>query len=266
MQHRRLLFVLFFAASIVSCACRKADEGGPVMVAAASSLREVLPSAARAHEAASPDARVQFEFAGSQALRAQIEHGAPVDMFISADARHTRALHLAGLLEAPVQIACNTLVIAVPAHNPAAVHGIGDLVRAARIALAAPEVPLGALSEQVLASAGAYLDDAGRSEIRRHIVTRDLSARQTLGRVATGEADAAIVFRTDVLAAPSQVKAVPLPPELTLQVPYWAALASRSRQRGAAAAFLEFITSEAGQRHIEGAGLLRCAAAPGARE
>src|SRR5205814_7470538 len=112
------------------------------VVFAASSLRDAFEELGRRFESSQPAAKVVFNFAGSQELRTQIEHGAGAAVFASADGGQLRPLESAGLIDAPRIFARNEPALVVPAGNPAGIGGLQDLPRARRTVLGAPEVPL----------------------------------------------------------------------------------------------------------------------------
>ena len=218
-----------------------------LLVFAASSLRDAFEELGRRFEAAHPTAKVVFNFAGSQELRTQIEHGAGADVFASADERQTRALESAGLLEAPRMFARNEPVIVVPAGNPARVGSLRDLSRAQRIVLGAPEVPIGAYSLRILDAAAARYGTEFRQAVEAHVASRELNVRQVLAKVRLGEADAAIVYRTDALAARDDVESISIPKELNALADYPIATLRSAPDPATARAFVEFVLSPAGR-------------------
>lgn len=169
-------------------------------VFAASSLTDAFPEIGSAFERAHPGQRVAFSFAGSQALRLQIERGAPADAFASADAVHVQGLRGAGKDEV---FAGNPLVLIVPRDNPAGLSGYADLPRAQRIVVGAPAVPIGRYTRAQLAR-----DPAFAAAVNSRVVSHEHNVRLVRAKVAVGAADAAIVYRSDV--DPS-VRAFPIP-------------------------------------------------------
>ncbi len=135
----------------------------------------------------------------------------------------------------PQVFAHNLPVLVVPRDNPAGLRTFADLSRARRIVLGAKEVPIGAYSERILATA--HMDVSAR------VVSRELNVRQVLAKVALGEADAAIVYRTD--AIDSDVQVIAIPPELNVTADYPIAPLERSRAPRLAAQFVQFVLSPA---------------------
>jgi molybdate transport system substrate-binding protein len=216
-------------------------------VDAAASLREAFTSIGRAFESATPGVRVSFQFAGSQELRTQIENGQAADVVATADLRHMDALAAKKLVERPAIFARNELVIAVPQGNPAQIHSVADLARRGRVVLGVPEVPIGRYSEQVLGKAGV------RDDVLKRVISRELNVRQVVAKVALGEADAVLVYRTDVSAA---VEAVPIPPDLNVVAEYPIAELAAAPHRELARAFVAYVLSPAGQATLAAAGFL----------
>ncbi len=233
-----------------------ADAGGGLSVFAAASLRESFGEAAARFERAHPGARVSFAFAGSQQLRLQIEHGAAADVFASADLRQAEALRAAGLLLPPRIFARNALALVVPRANPAGVHALRDLPKARRIVIAGPEVPAGRYTEQLLAAAGAQFGAQFEAAVRARVVSRELDVRQVLAKVALGEADVGVVYRTDARGAPGDVERIDIPEGLNQTAAYPIAAAVGARAPALAAAFVDFIVSPEGQAVLAAHGFL----------
>jgi len=220
-------------------------------VFAASSLRDALQEAGRRFEAEHAGVAVSFNFAGSQELRTQIEHGARADVFASADERYMRALEDAGLAETPRTFARNEPVIVVPAGNPASIHDLRDLPRAKRIVIGAPEVPIGAYTQRILEAAAARNGPGFRSAVEARIASRELNVRQVLAKVRLGEADAAIVYRTDALAAREAVETISIPADLNVVAEYPIAALRGAPQPALARAFIDLVLSPSGRALLE---------------
>jgi len=204
-------------------------------VFAASSLREAFTAIAQQFEAEHAGARVALQFAGSQELRVQIENGAAADVFASADEK--QMARVGELMLEPAVFAHNQPVVVVPHDNPAGLRAFADLAKAHRIVLGAHEVPIGAYADRILAAA--HMDLEGR------VVSRELNVRQVLAKVELGEADAAIVYRTD--AAHAAVQVIEIPPGLNLTAEYPIAVLARARQPELAAQFVRLVRSSAGR-------------------
>ena len=216
-------------------------------VFAASSLRDAFQDLGRSFEEQHPGTSVSFNFAGSQELRTQVEHGARADVLASADPRTLHALADAGLALPPQVFARNEPVIVVPAGNPAGIHSLADLPRARRLVIGAPEVPIGEYTVRILEAASRRYGPAFGAAVEARVASRELNVRQVLGKVALGEADAAIVYRTDALASRGAVEVISIPPELNVVAEYPIAALRGAPSPGLARAFVELVLSSAGR-------------------
>ncbi len=217
-----------------------------LLVFAASSLREAFTDLARSFEREHPAVRVQLQFSGSQELRTQIENGAPADVFASADPKDMEGLVAQGLARDAAVFARNEPVIVVPAADPAHIRGLEDLPRAKRIAIGAPEVPIGAYTLRILDNAEKRYGPGFRAQVEAHVVSRELNVRQVLAKVSLGEADAAIVYRTDAAVA-RDVAVIGIPPDLNVVAEYPIAALTRSKTPGLASGFVALVVSPAGR-------------------
>jgi len=227
-----------FGAALLSIASLASPvRAAELTVFAASSLREGFSELARRFEAEHPGVTVALAFAGSQELRVQIENGARADVFASADEK--QMARLGELALDPATFAHNEPVLIVPRDNPAGLRDFADLPKARRVVLGAPEVPVGAYSARILAAA--------KIDLGARVVSHELNVRQVLAKVALGEADAGIVYRTDAQAARGEVQVIPIPPELNAPAEYPIAALARSRLPQLARQFVELVRSPAGR-------------------
>ena len=207
---------------------------GDLAVYAAASLKGAFDAIAEAFTAENPDVTVTPVYDGSSTLVTQILEGAPADVFASADeANMDKAADVA---VEPTLFASNTLVIAVPAGNPGGVETIADLADVTTV-LCAPEVPCGAASVKLLESAGVTVEPASLEQ----------NVTAVLTKVATAEADAGLVYATDVIGRDDIEVIVPDGADKVVNHYPIAALADAPNP-DAAAAFVAFVLSDAGQR------------------
>lgn len=208
-----------------------ATETRTVTVFAAASLTEAFEEIAAVFEAENPGVDVVLNYAGSAGLAAQIAEGAPADVFASASPAQ---------LPEGTPFATNVLELAVPAGNPGDVTGLADLARPELVvALCAVEVPCGAAAATVVADNG----------ISASVDTYEQDVKAVLSKIELGEVDAGLVYVTDVLAAGDRVEGIPLPEAKPVAYPIAALTDSE-----AAAAFVAFVLSDAGQRLLQNAG------------
>lgn len=220
-------------------------------VFAAASLADTFGEIGRAFEAAhaSDEVAVTFNFAGSQVLRAQLEHGAVADIFASAGAEEVDALQSQGRVAAGGvrTFATNRLVILLPSGNPAGIHSPADLSRPGlKLVLAAEQVPVGRYTQRVLQHmdatfAGGFLDG-----VLANVVSREPDVRQIVAKLRLDEADAGIAYASDAVAAP-ELETVAIPDALNVTARYPIAVLADAPQPDWAAAFVDFVTSDEGQ-------------------
>ncbi|MFJ1590481.1 molybdate ABC transporter substrate-binding protein [Kitasatospora albolonga] len=212
-------------------------------VLAAASLTDVFKEAGAAYEKENPGTKVTFSFAGSQELAAQVKQGAPADALVTADTKTMDGL--SGETGTPTVIARNRLVIAVGEGNPEKVGSLKDLADTKlKVVLAAPEVPVGRYSKQIL--------DAQKIEVKP--VSQEPNVRAVLSKVELGEADAGLVYKTDAETAPDKVDAIDIPDAENAVASYPAATLKASKHSEAAAAFVAWLSTPAAQKILQGAG------------
>ena len=229
-------------------------EPKELIVYAAASLREVFQDLATAFEKNHQGVKVRFNFAGSQELRVQIENGAEVDVFASADDKQMVALQRQSLLSASAIFAQNQPVLVVPTANPAGLTSFADLPRAEHIVVGVPEVPIGAYAETVFANAERFFGKPFGERIAAHIHSRELNVRQVLTKVALGEADVGIVYKTDALAAKDRVSMIPIPQAVNVTAWYPIGVLASSPHPELARAWVGAALAKQGQDTLAAAG------------
>lgn len=213
--------------------------GGEVTVFAAASLTEAFTEIGEGFEAAYPDASVQFSFAGSTTLAQQIIQGAPAGVYASANVAQMQKVVDADLVVGePTVFVQNKLQIVVPKGNPANVEGLSDFGnKELKIAICAEEVPCGAAAREAFAAAG----------ITPSADTLEQDVKAVLTKVALGEADAGLVYVTDVASAGGDVKGIDFPEADQAVNNYPIVVLKDAPNPATANAFMAYVLSPDGQ-------------------
>ncbi|AXH34719.1 molybdate ABC transporter substrate-binding protein [Humibacter sp. BT305] len=220
---------------------------GSIAVYAAASLKQTFTDLAQRFEEAHPGVTVELTFAGSSDLVTQITEGAPADVFASADEKNMTKLTDVGLVapDAPVDFATNVLEIAVPSGNPGGVRSFADLARPdLKVVVCAPQVPCGSATAAIEQATGVTLTPA----------SEESSVTDVLGKVSSGEADAGLVYVTDVASAGDAVDGIPFPESSEAVNTYPIAPVSASANPAAAREFVDFVAGPDGRAVLAAAG------------
>ncbi|MGQ0571126.1 MAG: molybdate ABC transporter substrate-binding protein [Armatimonadota bacterium] len=238
--------------------------GGPVgslSVFAAASLTEAFTLLGNVLEQRRPSLRITHNFAGSQQLATQIEQGARADVFASADQRWMDYLQQRGLVAGIArEFARNRLVVIVPRSNQARITRLQDLANPrVKVVLAADAVPVGRYSREALEklnrAPGFPQDYAQR--VLRNVVSQEENVRGVVAKVQLGEADAGIVYRSDVTPATAErVQVLDIPDRHNVLASYPMAVLKAASNPDAAAAFVSLVLSSLGQRVLRDTNLI----------
>jgi len=232
----------------------RGDLSGTLTVFAAASLTDVFTELGERLEQQNPGLDVQLNLAGSSTLAAQIEQGAPADVFASADEAQMARVTDAGLAGDAELFASNRLMLAFPRDNPggieqadddAGIPSLADLIdHDVTLAVCAPEVPCGAAAAEVL-------DRTGLGDVPD---TYEEDVRAVLAKVQLGEVDAGLVYRTDVLTAGDAVGAFAFREAEAARNRYPVAVLDDAPNPGAAREFVDLLLSDEGQQVLTEAG------------
>jgi molybdate transport system substrate-binding protein len=256
MRSYRVITALFITAAIAA-GCGSSSKGsssssskptGNLNVLAAASLTSAFTNEKSSLEAAHPGLHITNDFAGTQQLVEQLQQGAPADVFASADQAHMQTLVDAGLVNAPQVFAKNKLEIAVAPGNPKHITGLADLEKPGVVlVLADPSVPAGKYAAQAFQQAGLPAPKPKSLE---------LDVKSTLAKLTQGEADAVVVYVTDVQAAGDKVQGVEIPANQNVIATYPIAVVKASKNQAAAQAFVNDVLSGGGQQTLRSQGFL----------
>jgi len=221
---------------------------GTLTVLGAASLTQAFTKVGDQLHARYPGLDVKFSFAGSSTLATQIQQGAPADVFASADQANMQKVTGAGLgTGTPAVFAHNKLEIAVQAGNPKHITSLSDLANPAlKVDVCAPGVPCGTYSTTTFAKAGVKVTP----------VSQEQDVKSVLTKVGLGEADAGVVYVTDVKSAGSQVQGVVIPDEQNTTAEYPIAELKTTQSEPAAKAFVDYVVGAQGQKVLADFGFL----------
>ncbi|WIB32209.1 molybdate ABC transporter substrate-binding protein [Curtobacterium sp. MCSS17_005] len=241
------------ALGLAACTGASAPAGsdtegptGSITVFAAASLQQTFTTLGKQFETANPGASIRFSFAGSSDLVTQIQNGAPADLFASADQANMAKLSSTDLASgSPRDFATNVLEIAVAPGNPKGITDLTDLTApGVQLVTCAAPVPCGAATAKVESASGVDLEP----------VSEEQSVTDVLGKVESGQADAGLVYVTDVRGAGGKVDGVPFDESGKAVNTYPIGVLRESEDPALARAFSEYVRSAAGQRVLADAG------------
>jgi molybdate transport system substrate-binding protein len=234
---------------------------GELMIFTAASLTDAFKEMAAQIEQANPGTKLTFNFAGSPTLRTQLAQGARADVFASADEPNMYGAEKDGTLSGEPRIfARNLLVVVVPANNPAGIKTLQDLAKPKlKLVLTNKDVPVGNYARQALDKMSqdpAFGNDFAK-RVLANLVSEETNVKQVAAKVQLGEADAGIVYSTDITQAiRSAVRVIDIPPEFNVIAKYPIAAVKDTRNESGARAFIEYVLSPAGQAILTRHGFL----------
>lgn len=248
-----LMVALVLAASPSTKTVSAQRVTGEITVYAAASLRDAFNEMAKQFATKNAGAKVTFSFAGSQQLAEQIGYGAPADVFASANTRLMDAVIKTTRVTSGTQqiFARNRLVVVLPRNNPARIRTLNDLAKPnVKLVLAAKVVPAGQYALDFLgkASKKPAFGATFSQSVLSNVVSYEEDVRAVFGKVALGEADAGIVYSSDVVAdKKNTVHTIVIPDDLNTFAAYPIAPLNDSKNAALAKAFITFVMSKDGQ-------------------
>jgi len=243
-----------FAAllSLFGATATVADPRSPattLVVLAAANTTDPLNDIIGIFEAEHPGVAVVPEYAGTQVLATQVQQGAPFDLFVSADKANIEALERSGLVGEAIPLSNGHEVIVVPKDDPAGIASLRDLAdKNAKIVLGVDTVPIGIYTRQVLARASADYGADFRARVLAHAVSFETNVKQVLEKVALGEADAGVVYFTDVGPTyKDKVRIIGIPQRYEVTAQNFIAAATRTAHPDFARDLISMATGPTGQ-------------------
>jgi molybdate transport system substrate-binding protein len=272
LQRRRPGLIRRFVAALLGLGLLVAVSGGvtasevpriqgELTIFTAASLTDAFKEMAAQIEQTNPGTRLTFNFAGSPTLRTQLAQGARADVFASADEPNMHGAEKDGTISGGPQIfARNLLVVVVPAKNPSGIHTLQDLAKPKlKLVLTNKDVPVGNYARQALeklSQDASYGPDFAK-RVLANLVSEETNVKQVASKVQLGEADAGIVYSTDVTPAlRNAVRVIQIPPEFNVIAKYPIATVKGANNEAGARAFIAYVLSPAGQAILARHGFL----------
>jgi molybdate transport system substrate-binding protein len=224
-------------------------------VLGAASLTDVFPKIGALFTKSHPGVTFNFSFAGTDQLAAQIEQGAPADVFAGASTKYGDQLASEKLIDADTPFCTNRLVLITPASNPAGITSLQDLAtKPVKLVIGTETVPIGSYTRTVLANLDSVYGRGYSDAVLGKVVSNEDSVTTILTKVQSGEADAGFVYITDALGAGSEVKTFPLPDAAQAVATYPIAAVTASRHASTARRFADFVLTQPSQSLLKQAG------------
>lgn len=245
----KFMILLFLFSTLVFTACGNTSPAAEqeIVVFAAASLTDAFTEIAQDFEAQHPEATVLLNFAGSSQLAAQLVEGVPADVFASANEAQMQAVVDAGriAISAAIPFVSNRLTIVVPADNPAGITALEDLAKPdIKLVVAVQGVPVRQYTDEIVAQLG----EPFAAGFYNNVVSEEENVRQVSAKIALGEADAGIVYTSDVTPdLADQVIQIEIPAAQNVIATYPIALLSDAPHPELAQEFIAFVQSTAGQ-------------------
>ncbi|MBX3059514.1 MAG: molybdate ABC transporter substrate-binding protein [Anaerolineae bacterium] len=257
MSNKRLSLIFFLLIWLTGCSSSTAStpestNAVTLTVFAASSLTDAFTEIGALFEEQYPGSTVRFNFGASSDLATQLAEGAPGDVFASANARQMENAVAAGRIAGePANFLTNSLVLIVPADNPAGIETLADLANeGVKFVTAAPDVPIRGFTDQMLDNAAAdpAYGEEFKTAVLANIVSEEANVRQLAAKVVLGEADAGVVYKSDVTPdIADQVQVIEIPESLNVVAVYPIAPINDSASPETAQAFIDLVLSDEGQ-------------------
>src|SRR3712207_2799435 len=237
-------------------------QGGTLTVLAASSLIDAFGELANRFEEQNPGVKVRQSFESSSTLLAQIQQGAPADVFASAAEEEMNAAVKDGLVEGePEVFVKNREIVMVPKDNPANIRRLRDLAKSdVRLVLAGKDVPAADYAMQILGKANQEYGAGFEKDVLSNVVSRESDVRASVNRVVVGDADATFGYASDYTPdIRDRVEVVPIPADLNIVATYPNAAFADAKEPDLAREWVDLVTGEGGQRVLEKWGFERAA-------
>jgi molybdenum ABC transporter molybdate-binding protein len=245
--------ILLSGAAGVAAFPGSAPSHTTLVALVAANSRDAFDAVAAEFEAANPGVDVQPSYAGTQVLFTQLEHGAQADLFVSADRDYAERATTQKLTGPHTPFSAMREVIIVPRNNPAGVEDLQDLAtKPLSLVIGVDNVPIGKYTRQILDKAERRYGPGFREQVLAQVVSTETNTREVAQKAASGAADAAVVYRTDLVPGIAErVRVIPIPAEFNVPAQNYAAVTTASPNRQLAKELLRFLGSPTGQRIVQ---------------
>jgi molybdate transport system substrate-binding protein len=244
---------------LVACGKSSSSSTSPsstkLIVLAAASLTKVFPQVGALFTEDHPGVTFSFSFAGTDQLAAQIQQGAPADVFAGASTKYGDQLASANLIDPYTVFCTNQLVLITPTSNPAGITSPQDLAtKPVKLVIGSEAVPVGTYTRTVLTNLDAVYGAGYSDKVLANVVSNEDSVTSIVTKIESGEADAGFVYITDSLAAGSQVYTITLPADAQAVAKYPIAAVKASKNATLAQQFADFVLTAPAQALLKTAG------------
>jgi molybdate transport system substrate-binding protein len=229
-------------------------QGGTLTILAASSLTDAFGVLGKTFEKQNPGTTVKQSFGASSDLLAQLEQGAPADVFASAATEEMDTAKKKGLVSGkPEVFVKNREVIMVPKDNPANINGLKDIAKPdIKLVLAAKDVPAADYAIEILGKANKQYGPDFKKKVLSNVVSREADVRASVNRVVVGDADATFGYKSDYTPdIRDKVKVITIPPKQNIIATYPIAALKDAKDPGLAKKWVDLVTSKQGQRVLK---------------
>lgn len=250
------LLVVLAAAGYAATTGDTGSEGGTLTAFVAANFTDANDALVEEFEGQREGARVESSYAGTQVLFLQLQQGASGDFFLSADLDYARRAQDEGLIGSFTEVSRNEEVIIVPDGNPAGIESLEDLgTQPVELVIGVDTVPIGKYTRQIFENAnGGYGSDFS-DRVQSRVVSEETNTREVAQKIALGEGEAAIVYRTDVTPSiADQVEVVEIPQEYNVDAFNYAGVVNNAPNPELAQEYLDFVLSPEGQEILRGFG------------
>jgi molybdate transport system substrate-binding protein len=230
------------------------EQGGTLTILAASSLTDAFGQLGKTFEQQNPGTTVRTSFGASSDLLAQIQQGAPADVFASAAEEEMNTAVKDGLVSGkPVVFVKNREVVMVPSDNPPNIKSLEDLSNPGiRLVLAEEGVPAADYAVEILGKANKVYGSGFKKKVLSNVVSREANVRASVNRVAVGDADATFGYASDYTPdIRGKVKVIPIPPNLNIIATYPIATLKDAKEQALAKRWVYLVTNREGQKVLK---------------